>query len=99
MQNFHLLKETIFLRIYANKKKTVKKTIFNGAKEPAALERTLPLLLLHATIRYDQLLVIWNLLPVPTIGRFPDLPICIQNDLPDILSGCAMHLFCTHGLQ
>ena len=83
----------------AHKKKTVKKTIFDGAKEPAALERNLLLFLLHATIRYDQLLVIWNLLPVPTTGRFPDLPISIQNSLPNILSGYAMHLFYTPGLQ
>ena len=56
---------------------------------PIAGER-LPRRALNAVNRYDQLLVVWNHIPVPTTGRFPDLPLNTHNRLPnpDRISGC-----------
>ena len=56
---------------------------------------------LNAVNRYDQLLVVWNHIPVPTTGRFPDLPLNTHNRLPnpDRISGCTWQWLCAPGLQ
>lgn len=49
---------------------------------PIAGER-LPRRALNAVNRYDQLLVVWNHIPVPTTGRFPDSYINTHDRLPN----------------